>query len=495
MEKLSRTEKYKEYRNEINNTGEKEIATKELKELQDKLIINEKRFGNNSRTESDLNRGIKGSTLDDLYNIFGSSNSEPEKNEPQEEELEQESSFDTLEDIFSEIDKVDSTSKESLFVEEKDDYLKKIKEIVSSDIEKTPIQELDDNSYLDTNEKTEDIQPAEPVIDNTVKDEQSLDIDVTSEPLKALKEVMSSLEEEIAEFEEPKKEPEVEQVKTEEIVEPKPVQPQPQPSSVLKNVVLEKPVIKIPVPQEDRSKEFIEICENVNRLAAAIEENNTAFKENVVSTKTIANNTPVDLLQNDVKKEMLNETVKPSFMDNLENEVNKFNQMNDNKTIDNITNELIDNQRHSADQEGSIEDASLQKEFENTVSIEASKLREEINSFKADDISADEILNVNNLLKDNAENDVQEGKTIAFNLGKEEVSDTPEIPDNTIIMDKPPIDDSSIHTMSFRKEDLELENDEKSNTILNIILIVLIIVAVIALGAIVYFFLLTRGIL
>ena len=49
--------------------------------------------------------------------------------------------------------------------------------------------------------------------------------------------------------------------------------------SLLQDVVIEKPVISIPVPQQDLSKEFKEICDAANSLAEEIDSANTFAKD------------------------------------------------------------------------------------------------------------------------------------------------------------------------------------------------------------------------
>ena len=139
MEKLSRTARYKNYRDGINNDSEGEIATKELRKLQDKIILNEKRFGNSSRTENDLIRGRRNASYDNFYdNYYGTMNDEldtPNRNE-----------YNEMDDIFGEINKYRSNisrqdeeynrennreSSKSEF-EDKDEYIRKIREIVNN---------------------------------------------------------------------------------------------------------------------------------------------------------------------------------------------------------------------------------------------------------------------------------------------------------------------------------------------------------------------------
>ena len=130
----------------------------------------------------------------------------------------------------------------------------------------------------------------------------------------------------------------------------------------------------------------------------------------------------------------------------------------------------------------------MKEEFDNTVSLQVDKLLGEISSSKADNISATDIMKGNDKAKKNI-ND-QPGKTIAFEVDKKE-----ETPDNTIVLSNPSVEDASIRTMSFKTEDIEVEDTGKGNTILNIILSILIVIAVGALGIIIYFFLITRGII
>ena len=128
------------------------------------------------------------------------------------------------------------------------------------------------------------------------------------------------------------------------------------------------------------------------------------------------------------------------------------------------------------------------EQFENTVSLQVNKLISEINSSKSDNISATDIIKDNDKAK--KEINDQPGKTIAFEVEKEKPK-----PDNTIVLTKPEVEDASIKTMSFKTEDLEIEDTGKGNTVLNIILSILIVIAVGALGVIIYFFLITRGII
>ena len=132
MQKLSRTDRYRDYRNKMNTGGDREIATKELEELQKKIIFNEKRFGDSSRTESDLNRGRKDTSSFEGMNLNRSSKS-------------QEEGKDYINDIFNELNKYKRKDEapKSEPVENRDEYISRIKEMVykTNAEEEKPVQQ------------------------------------------------------------------------------------------------------------------------------------------------------------------------------------------------------------------------------------------------------------------------------------------------------------------------------------------------------------------
>ena len=144
-----------------------------------------------------------------------------------------------------------------------------------------------------------------------------------------------------------------------------------------------------------------------------------------------------------------------------------------------------DNYQYNYDDE---EENRAQNDYHNTVSMEVNKLLDEINSSKPDNISTSDAMNYDGVVNDYDNN---HGKTIAF----DSYNYNSNVPDNTVILSNPSYGGSAIHTMSFKTEQLDNSVERKGNTLLNVILTILIIVAFIALGIIVYFFLLTRGII
>lgn len=299
--------------------------------------------------------------------------------------------------------------------------------------------------------------------------------------------------------------------------------------SVLKDIKLEKPIIKPVIPVEDNSKEFSELCNDVNRLAKEIESGPTFGKAPYVPPRPELPTPTFELTKNDT---VIDNNVSPfdnTFMEKLKDEVNSYNQSIDNVTINALKDELIDEQRHNIEtdvdkeshkinlsdifveqeNENNIsvkpepipepkkeENKELKKAYDATVNTEVNKLLDEIKLSKADDIpSADVLMNPDKTVVTEIP-DINQGKTIAFEADDAGNSGNKE---NTIILSNPYTDDqsqtsNSIHTMSFQTEEI-YESEEKSSTVLNIILTILIILAVGALAVIAYFFLLTRGII
>lgn len=461
MERLSRTDKYKDYRSKINNASEKEIATNELKEYQEKLIFNEKKFGNTSKTESDLSRGIKGSSLDD--SIIGNDNNEehvdiinleeqipieePNTNDVNNEkttevsneidnnlienDIQEYANEKRLEQAFSEIDKFKKNSFEKL--DENDDYINKIKEMVSFDNEK-------DDESESKHEKLKRYDASKKLSKNDYAEFKSQNDD----------------------------------------------------ANIQKN--------------NENSDEFSEICDNVNHFIEEIESednysNNQRYEkpiednfenETYIDSDSVPQpldvqtpvNQPVEDNSQPVNQQDDSYQVESTFMNDLEKEVEEYNpnqQPNDYYEPQPSS----DNYQYNFDDE---EDSQAQNDYHNTVSLEVNKLLDEINSSKSDNISTSDAMNYDNVVNGYDNN---QGKTIAF----DSYNYNSNVPDNTVILSNPSYGGSAIHTMSFRTEQLDNSIERKGNTLLNIILTILIVVAFLALGIIVYFFLLTRGII
>ena len=477
MQKLSRTDKYREYRNKLNNDGEREIATKELRELQEKIIFNEKRFGNSSKTETDLNRGRKDTSYNDIFGTI----SLPTQNQH----------VDDLNDVFAELNRYKrySIDKKIENTQEHDDYIRKIKDIVnkaSSQDDKPEYQHYTEEKRVET-EKA--IIKEEPIYNEfVIEEEPVLEKQISFKEKTFIEDLSESNGPEIEEnipvidknkIKETSFEDKLSEEKIAEFVE-EPVIAEP-PKSQLDNVEIKKPDIQPTIPQTDHSKEFEEICMNANSLAEKIESANSFSKDQYVSP--VSNHKPINSfegIQQNIKKDLIGSENEHSIFDDIEKELFQF------KTEE--KDELNDLEYKKKIAKKSELSEQIKKDYDNTVSLQVDKLMDEIKSSKSDNISAADIIKGNDIAK--KELDDNSGKTIAFEVNKKN-----DVPDNTIVLSKPSIDDSSIHTMSFKTEDLDMEENDNGNTILNVILSILIIIAVGALGVIIYFFLLTRGII
>ena len=554
MQKLSRTEKYRDYRNKLKNGNEREIATKELQQLQEKIIFNEKRFGDSSRTESDLNRGRRDTSSSIDNQIFD----RPSQNQ----------SKDYLNDIFDQLNRYKNgiSNQNNEETENRDDYIKKIRDIVyrpetqeeipapkkeadvndrlldleklvikeNRTVEKEPVveqepvfeQESIPVDFIEPEENDDFIDfsqfEEEPVIEDLPIEEEPITSqpsfeDTKPEPKQIIEEKpvaeakpiteekpvadakpiteekqednpQKSFEEELRaklnliQNEETPKSQEQKEPITAEFVEEKPVE---LPKSQLEDVQIKKADIQPTIPQHDHSKEFEEICMNVNSLAEEIDSADTFARDQYVPP--VATHKPENSfegIQQNIKKDLIGVEKDNNFFDNLEKEINHYNNDEENTDAKPIEEKSEDKKKIITKSEISSE---MKEEFDNTVSLQVDKLLGEINASKADNISATDIMKNNDKAK-KVVND-QPGKTIAFEVKHDD------IPDNTVVLTNPKVEDTSIRTMSFKTEDLEVEDAGKGNTVLNIILSILIVIAVGALGVIVYFFLITRGII
>lgn len=208
------------------------------------------------------------------------------------------------------------------------------------------------------------------------------------------------------------------------------------------------------------------------------------------------------------------------------NEVNNYNQNNGIQTIDQLTNNIVDDLRHPVDnqQNNSIQYEEVKvddEEFTKTLSLEISKIMDEVEASKdepqvaienvveAEKTPSDFINSyfnvdenaINNSLNNavNAQTKVED--TIVAPPVIEEVKEEPIEIKN--INDLEATHDEIMDTIPFtvaNEEDEEDEyydedEDDASNTVLNVILIVLIIILVAVLGLIVFYILKTKGII
>lgn len=489
MQKLSRVDKYREYRNDLYNDGEKEIVTKELRELQDKIIFNEKRFGNYSRTENDLNRGRKDTSYESILNKFDYDKIDKMYSE-QNDDLDNYPSG--LDDIFEEL-KRDNNAKNK--EENKQPKLSRVENISNINNEKEKLREELDNDLLDKSldnivesVKTFDSNSnKEPVknesIDNEfLKETSSDDHNKATDASNDIQDYIRNLEKEIAELASAINKPEskdnsnpVSEDKNDSIAS----------FSDEKNIETKdesnvKEIVTTPVEPIDQ---FEEISRLANSISSIIEDHEVESETDIQESFNVAPNNSLESLKQDVKNDLSNSEFNNDFMDNLNKEVDAYNSEPETQ----VTINDLNDDKHTI-KKSEISDEQ-KEEFDNTVSIEVSKLIDEINSSKSDDIAIADALNDNNI--DNTDTKVDQiGKTIAFNM--ESNKDI----ENTVIISNPQAgEDNTIHTMSFKVEELDVEKEEKGNKALNVILSILIIISAAALGVLIYFFLITRGII
>ena len=192
-----------------------------------------------------------------------------------------------------------------------------------------------------------------------------------------------------------------------------------------------------------------------------------------------------------------NETAR-SFVSETIQEVSDYNKQNGEQTISQLTSSMVNEIRHHEEPKEVKEEAEEIKfegndeDFTNTVSMEISKIMDEIPADRnkapkpqpvivEEKPAVEEHPVLTKKLEDTAEEDVVEIKTL-----------------NEIEAEETLTRDTVSNTIPFvvTNDDDEAEDEEEgSNTILNIILIVLIIILVVVLGLIVFYILKTKGII
>ena len=165
---------------------------------------------------------------------------------------------------------------------------------------------------------------------------------------------------------------------------------------------------------------------------------------------------------------------------------------------------FTDDESESTPVENDLEEPVIDdEEFSNTVSLEISKIMDEIPPIQ------DEIDDTNNFKEEIIEEKIDENipeydETINETIKINETNDEEKIEDvveikNISEIEKEPIRDTFSSTIPFvvaaNDEDIEDDIEEdKSNTVLNVILIILIVVLAAVLGLIIFYILKTKGI-
>ena len=191
-----------------------------------------------------------------------------------------------------------------------------------------------------------------------------------------------------------------------------------------------------------------------------------------------------------------------SYISEMMDEVSAYNKMNGERTIHDLTNNMVNEVRHPNEsrntgvqfRQNEVEEDD--DEFSNTVSTEIGKIMDEIST--RDDSRVEEPEQPEEVLEA-----VEEPHPVLTKaLEEEKVEEVVEIKNLKELEAEPVRETNTIsNTIPFvvASEDEDViddeDEDEGSNTILNIILIVLIIVLVAVLGLIIFYILKTKGII
>lgn len=216
---------------------------------------------------------------------------------------------------------------------------------------------------------------------------------------------------------------------------------------------------------------------------------------------------------NDIKAEDSSEKVEVSedekindFVNNTIEEVENYNKNEGKTTLEDISNALVDEVRHSIDNE--IKNRAIDAEFNDTVSMEINKVLEEIKNQKGDSTIIDNALNSENNAAEFETQKAFENAEInydTFNIekvkevtGEQPVVEIKNISEtmNHSLVNSDILDDTIPFIMNKENEEEEVEeDDDKASPVLNIILAVLIVVLLAVLAVFIYYILVARGII
>lgn len=231
---------------------------------------------------------------------------------------------------------------------------------------------------------------------------------------------------------------------------------------------------------------------DVNTVEEAVEEPN---EDNVTSQEAEEAQEVSEEPQEtaEVKEEPVVQEISNEYVDSTLAEVDEYNKQDGRKTVDDISNSIIDEIRHG--------DEKNDKEFSDTVSLEIDKVLSEIGASAAP-------VNVENVLNDTV-------KPIEVNPEEfaSKMADTIKHPVLAKVQGEEPVEIKSLDetlrqdvvddTIPFvmndniteQEEIEEYYDDEKPNKVLNVILVILIVILLAILGVIAYYILYAKGII
>lgn len=463
MPRLTRTQKFADLRESLANDKESSLATKELDGYKDRL---------NTLTEQ-------------LTPVQTESNStetvvEPVSKEVKEVEeellqVETDPKYSWQEYEETPIDDLLNTFKN----EELDKHIEEIKneadlwDRILQEVEQKAKQENNNSNnqiindidkieeYVISGEDVEAIEKENEQVAQQEEVQQEVKEEVVNEPVEVVNEPVEVVSEPVEV---------VDDYNVEEILDTDEVQTNNEPQNNI-DYLNYNPVIENAYAEAEKANEEVQqepIYEEVS-----IDETNEEEIDEILDTDEYVDNHEIDHSA-DVQSNYVNETI---------DEVDEYNHMNGEQTINTITNNMVNEIRHSDDQETVEENAQEETaeenddEFSNTVSMEITKIMNEVSDVQP---QPEEHPVATQALE------AQEDGVEIKNIDELEAENTREATSSTIPFIVSNSDD----------EELEDEDEEDgSNTILNVILIVLIIILIAVLGLIVFYILRTRGII
>lgn len=310
-----------------------------------------------------------------------------------------------------------------------------------------------------------------------------------------------------------------EEIKSEPVVEKVPVQ-----EPVFEQTSVQEPVAE-PVQETKQESSYFDSFMNSN--IEETKENNdfSSYFEN----KEIQTSEVFDDVKDD-SGEIVSLKERETYLNQTFSDVNSYNINNGQQTIDQLLDSSVEEVRHpenvqvqpveepidntqvwtsfkeeevldtdKLDQMNAFAEEKIDdEEFSNTVSMEISKIMDEIAAMPVEE-SKPEIVEEEIKVEEPVKEEINETIEINEEVIEEKPEDVVEIK-NISEIEAEPVKDTMSSTIPFvvAAEDEEIldEDDEEdgSNTILNVILIVLIVVLVAVLGLIVFYILKTKGI-
>ena len=360
-----------------------------------------------------------------------------------------------------------------------------------------------------------------PVVKEEVKEEEKIEYPGYYRPSPEIEALYKEAEEK-AELEAAKEEPVVEEVKPliEDAVVETPVYEEPvtetpvveEPAYVepaVEEPVVQEPVYEAPVVEEPVVEEPVveePVVETPAVEEAQLEEEPVLEETAEPLAETKFPKTPVEEFVDNHAAD--HETEVNSYLSDTMDEVSKYNMANGDMTISQLTNNMVNEIRHPGAEEVKaeapvVEEEKEDEEFSNTVSMEISKIMDEIDAFEAKEEPKVEEEPITAELVEEVEEvrqPVKEEHPVLAKALEEPEEEVVEIK-NLKELEAEPTRDTLSNTIPFvvatddDEEEIEDDDEDGSNTILNIILIVLIIVLVAVLGLIVFYILKTKGVI